>query len=149
MPKNINWLTKRQRDVLDDLFAGVSSEQEILEKHKVSKRLYDKWLAEANFASEFERRLQYARRQGELLIARYSSVAAVKLIELTESKNPETARKACLDIITLLRPDSAKPNADTPPENADAPIELPPELASRLLSALAADPPNGQTCQPA
>jgi hypothetical protein len=149
MPKNANRLTKRQRDVLDDLFAGVSSEQDILEKHKVSKRLYDRWLADDGFAAEFQRRLQNARRQGELLIARYSSVAAVKLIELTQSKNPETARKACLDIITVLRPDSAKPDADTTQENADAPIELPPELAGRLLAALASDPPKGQACHSA
>jgi hypothetical protein len=138
MPKNSNKITKRQRDVLDDLFAGVSDEQDILEKHKVNKRLYDKWLAEGNFAAEFERRLNAARRQSDLIIARCATVAASKLVHLTESKNPETARKACLDIITLLRPDSAKPDADSSPENADAPAELPPELAGRLLAALAA-----------
>jgi hypothetical protein len=138
MPKNSNKITKKQRDVLDDLFAGVSDEQDILEKHKVNKRLYDKWLAEGNFAAEFERRLNAARRQSDLIIARCATVAASKLVHLTESKNPETARKACLDIITLLRPDSDKSNTGSPQENADAPADLPPELAGRLLAALAA-----------
>jgi hypothetical protein len=157
MPKNTNRLTKRQRTLLDDLFTGLDNQQQALEKHKISASLYNRWLTEENFAAEYERRLHYARRQGELLIARYSSVAAAKLIELTQSANGETSRKACLDIITLLRPDSApvrdgqahKPDADTSQENADTPCELPPDLASRLLAALVADPPNGQASQPA
>jgi hypothetical protein len=149
MPKNINRLTKRQRDLLDDLFTGLDNQQQALEKHKISISLYNRWLAEENFAAEFEHRLQNARRQGELLITRYSSVAAVKLIELTQSQNPETARKACLDIITLSKPASAKPDADSTPQNADAAPELSPELASRLLAALATDPPKGQAFQSA
>ncbi len=150
MPKNTNRITKRQRDVLDDLFTGRNNEQQVLEKHKISQRAYDRWLADTNFAAEFERRLQNARRQGELLLARYSALAAAKLIELTQSQTQETARKACLDIITLLRPDPAKSLSDAPAcgELIES-TELPPELASRLLSALAADPPNEQTRQPA
>lgn len=135
-------ITTRQREMLDDLFGGTGSEQEILEKKKISKRLYEKWLADENFVKEFQRRLQSARMQGELLIARYSSAAAIKLIELIESKNAETARKACIDIITLMRPKGAKTgpgeaeekNTDTP-----CPTELPPEVASKLLAALSAE----------
>jgi len=150
MPKNTKRITKRQRDVLDDLFTGRDNEQQVLEKHKISQRAYDKWLADGKFAAEFERRLQNARRQGELLLARYSALAAAKLIELTQSQTQETARKACLDIITLLRPDSAKSDIDTPQKNENTSSELPPDLASRLLSALAAGPPNdGQMHQPA
>jgi hypothetical protein len=150
MPKNTNRLTKRQRTLLDDLFTGLDNQQQALEKHKISASLYNRWLTEENFAAEYERRLHYARRQGELLIARYSSVAAAKLIELTQSANGETSRKACLDIITLLRPDSAKtdPGASVQ-ENSDTPCELSPDLASRLLAALVADPPNSPACQQA
>jgi hypothetical protein len=150
MPKNTKRITKRQRDVLDDLFTGRDNEQQVLEKHKISQRAYDKWLADANFAVEFERRLQNARRQGELLLARYSALAAAKLIELTQSQAQETARKACLDIITLLRPEPTKSLADAPAcgELVES-TELPPELAGRLLSALATGPPNEKTRQPA
>jgi len=138
MPNN-KGLTKRQLAVIEDLFAGQIDEQQILDKYKVDRRLYDKWLADEVFIGEFERRLQSARRQGELIIARYAAFAAAKLVQLTESENQETARKACLDIIGLLRPGTAKGEADLPDDNPAAPpAEIPPALASRLLSALAA-----------
>ena len=80
-------LTKKQLVVIEDLFAGELDEQKILEKHKVARRLYDKWLADENFTEEFERRLKLAHRQSELIIARYATVAAAKLVQLTESEN--------------------------------------------------------------
>jgi hypothetical protein len=134
MPKGI---TKKQRDVIDDLFAGETNEQQILKKHKVDRRLYNKWLNCENFVAEFERRLQSARHQSDLIIARFASIAAVKLVQLTDSTNSETARKACLDIINLLRPDS-EPKPAEQVESEQMP-ELPPELATRLLAALASD----------
>lgn len=138
-------VTKRQRRMLDDLFAGVSSEEEIIEKNNISRRIYERWLADENFVTEFHRRLQRARRQGELFIARYSSSAAIKLIELIESNNPETARKACIDVITLMRPKAdklspieleQKNTLRLGCEQAESSAELPPELTSRLLAAL-------------
>jgi hypothetical protein len=136
MPNNQR-LTKRQREVIDDLFAGQISEQQVLDNHKVDRRLYDKWLADENFTDEFDRRVVAARRQSELIIARYAAFAAAKLVQLTESENQETARKTCLDIIGLLRPSSA--DSAQRPASSESPDELPPELASRLLAALAAN----------
>ncbi|MGA2171689.1 MAG: hypothetical protein ABSG82_01575 [Sedimentisphaerales bacterium] len=136
-------LTKRQRAVIDGLFAGQISEQQVLDNHNVDRRLYDKWLADETFAGEFDRRVVAARRQSELIIARYATFAAAKLVQLTESENQETARKTCLDIIGLLRPcsaDSAQRPADSESQN-----ELPPELASRLLAALAESKPSANT----
>jgi hypothetical protein len=130
-------ITKKQRAVIEDLFAGKLDEDGIFEKHKIDRRTYDKWLADDNFANEFDRRLKSAHRQGELIIARFAAVAAAKLVELTESTNPETARKACLDVINCLRQN----NQPSPAEQAgevEQPPDLPPELASRLLAALAA-----------
>jgi hypothetical protein len=128
-------ITKKQREVIDDLFAGLADEQQILDKHKIDRRLYDKWLADGKFAEEFERRLQSARRQGELIIARYAAFAAAKLVQLTESTNCETARKACLDIINLLRPNAEMKPSEQP--DAGQTPDLTPEMASRLLAALA------------
>lgn len=130
-------LTKKQLVVIEDLFAGELDEQQILEKHKVNRRLYDKWLADENFTVEFERRLKLAHRQSELIIARYATVAAAKLVQLTESENQETARKACLDIINYLRPNT-EPRPDEQPD-AEQASELSPELASRLLASLASN----------
>jgi hypothetical protein len=132
---NTKHLTKRQREVIEDLFAGLTDEQQVLDKHKVGRRLYDRWLTDEKFAEEFERRLKSARRQGELIIARYAAFAAAKLVQLTESQNQETARKACLDIINLLRPDAEMKPSEQP--DAEQPPDLPPELAGRLLAALA------------
>jgi hypothetical protein len=130
-------ITKKQLDVIEDLFAGELNEQQVFEKHKINKRVYDKWLTEENFAGEFDRRLKSAHRQSELIIARYATLAAAKLVQLTESENQETSRKACLDVINYLR-QKAEPNSDDQPEAEKLP-DLPPELASRLLSALAAE----------
>ena len=128
-------LTARQLAVIEDLFAGELDEQQVFEKHRINKRVYDKWLTEENFAGEFDRRIKSAHRQGELIIARFANVAAVKLVALTESANPETARKACLDVINYLR-QKAQADSDEQPEAEKLP-DLPPETASRLLAALA------------
>jgi len=132
---DVKQLTKKQLSVIDDLFAGELDEQQVFEKHRINKRLYDKWLAEENFANEFDRRIKSAHRQGELIIARFANVAAVKLVALTESANPETARKACLDVINYLRQNNQLSPAEQT-EN-EQPPDLSPELASRLLAALA------------
>jgi predicted DNA-binding protein YlxM (UPF0122 family) len=132
-------ITKKQRAVIEDLFAGELDEQKILEKHKVSRRVYDKWLVDENFTEEFERRLKSAHRQSELIIARYAAIAAAKLVQLTESENQETARKACLDIINYLRPNPEPKPGNPEQAEAEHPTELAPELAGRLLAALASD----------
>ena len=135
--QNVKPLTKKQRDVIDDLFAGELEEQQIFEKHRINKRVYDKWLAEENFADEFDRRVKSAHRRGELIIARFANVAAAKLVQLTESENQETSRKACLDVINYLRQKAEpSPDPDGQPEAEKLP-DLPPELASRLLAAMA------------
>lgn len=133
--KNVKMITKKQCEVIDDLFAGVADEQQVLEKNKVSRRVYEKWQTDEFFLREFEFRLQRQHRQSEMIIARYATVAAAKLVQLTESTNPETARKACLDIINLLRPNAEMKLSEQP--DAEQPPDLPPELASRLLAALA------------
>lgn len=132
---NTNKITKKQLAVIEDLFADELDEQQIFEKHRINKRVYDKWLADENFAGEFDRRVKSAHRRGELIIARFANVAAAKLVQLTESENQETSRKACLDVINYLR-QKVEPSPDEQPEVEDLP-DLPPELASRLLSALA------------
>jgi hypothetical protein len=132
---DVKQLTKKQLSVIDDLFAGELEEQQVFEKHRINKRLYDKWLTEENFAGEFDRRIKSAHRHGELIIARFANVAAAKLVQLTESENQETSRKACLDVINYLR-QKAEPGSEEQPE-AEQPPDLPPELASRLLAALA------------
>jgi hypothetical protein len=132
-------LTRKQLAVIEDLFAAELDEQQIFEKHRINKRVYDKWLADENFADEFDRRVKSAHRRGELIIARFANVAAAKLVELTNSESQETSRKACLDVINYLRQKvEPRPDPDGQPEAEKLP-DLPPETASRLLAALAQD----------
>jgi hypothetical protein len=67
----------------------------------VSRHVYNKWQRDELFTDEFEARLAGVRRQSELIIARYTALAAAKLVGLTDSEQGETARKACLDIMSL------------------------------------------------
>jgi len=132
-------LRKRQLAVIDDLFGGDFSEQAVLAKHKLSRNMYNKWLSDEQFCAELARRVANARLQSEVLIARYSLLAAAKLVQLTESEKEETARKACLDIISLPKvaakkaeqSDKAKKDSDKQDQQVSE------KTASRLLTALA------------
>ena len=132
-------LKKRQLAVIDDMFSGELDEQSVLAKHKVSRDFYNKWLADGDFAEEFDRRIASAHRQSAALIARYAPLAAAKLVQLTESENQETARKACLDIISSPKIGPQKTEqSDKGKKDSDKQAEqLPEATASRLLAALA------------
>jgi len=133
-------LTKKQLDVIDDLFAGELDEQAILDKYKLSRKLYNQWRNDDSFAEQFEKRITDAYRQSDVLIARYAPVAAAKLIQLTESDKPETARKACLDIISmpiLSAGRKAQPSDEPQPADTRLPASLNDETAGKLLAVLA------------
>ena len=133
-------LTKRQLAVIEDLFGGELDEQAILDKYKLSRELYNKWRNDDSFTEQFERRIADAYRQSTVLIARYAPVAAAKLIQLTESDKPETARKACLDIIsmpTLTANRKAQPSDEPQPADTQPPASLNAQTAGRLLAVLA------------
>lgn len=134
-------LTKRQRAVIEDLFLGEMDEKDVLDKHQVSRSLYDRWLADERFIAEFEKRIARAYRQSRVILARYATVAATKLIELTDCEKEETARKACLDILARdSLASSREVPRNQPPSDGEAETDLSPETASRLLAALAQDP---------
>jgi len=132
-------LQKKQRAVLDDLFRGELEEQAILEKHKVKMAVYDRWHANEFFAAEFARRMEALNRQSELIIAKYRALAAVKLVQLTESDKEETARKACLDIISLptLSNEKLEQPTGVQKDSEKSLPQLPPETANKLLAVLA------------
>ncbi len=140
-------LTKRQLDVIEDLFVGQLDEQEIMDKYKLSRNLYNKWQSDDSFKEHFDKRIADAYRQSTVLIARYAPVAAAKLIQLTESDRPETARKACLDIISmplLTANREAQPSDEPKPVDTSPPVSLNPETAERLLAVLAEEKINNK-----
>ena len=126
--------------MIEDIFRGDLDEQAVLDKHKVSKSLYNKWLCDDGFAEQFDRRVAASYRQSAALIARYATLAAAKLVQLTESTSQETARKACLDIITMHASTHIADASATPPENETTSPQTPaltPETATKLLAVLA------------
>lgn len=135
------YLSKKQLAVIEDLFSSNLDEGGVLQKHKVTRHIYNKWLLDETFGAEVERRMQLAYRQSELIIAQYASVAAAKLVELTDSEKEETARKACLDIIGLpkLSVKEAEKLKGAVPESKKPVNKLPKRVARRLLAVLAED----------
>ena len=136
-------LSAKQLDVIEDLFEG-KQEQEILEKHKLSKKLYNKWLADESFNNQLDRRIEWENRRSEFILARKARQAVSNLVGLTESKQPETARKACLDIITisanLLTGTRLAGTPAVPGDNPTSPPGSPNfshETAGKLLAVLA------------
>lgn len=136
-------LNKKQIAVLDDMFSGDLDEQTVFDKHKVSRNIYNNWLGDETFTDEFNRRIRFAHLQSQVLIARYAPLAAMKLVQLTESEKEETARKACLDIIKLPKPSAEKGDELCQSSSAETVgQELSKKTVSRLLSALAEDAEN-------
>jgi hypothetical protein len=72
-------------------------------------------------------------------MAKYSQLAAAKLVQLTGSDKAETARKACLDIISVpkIRADKDEQTDKAPKESGQQAEQLSDATASRLLTALA------------
>ncbi len=132
-------LSKKQLAVIDDLFSGELDEQAVLDRHKVKRNVYNRWQTDGLFVSEFDLRIMSAHRQSAALIAKYATLAAAKLVQLTESEKEETARKACLDIISLqalLDKRIAQPS-ESQSEQTYPLQKITEQTASRLLAALA------------
>ena len=132
-------ITHKQLVVLEALFVTDFDEQEVLKKYRVGKNIYNKWLADPVFAKAFNQRIDWLNRKSQALIARYATLAAAKLVQLTESSNPETAQRACLDIINMpasgQKDSNPKPAADKCEEKNTS--KLSPETAGKILAALA------------
>jgi hypothetical protein len=136
---NAKALSARQLAVIEDLFEGRLEEQAILEKHNLSRKLYNKWLADEALTSQLDRRKVWEYRRSEFMLARNARVAVSNLVQLTECETPETARKACLDIITMRANRSAGTHA-MPGDNPTPPPEsqqFSPETAGKFLAILA------------
>jgi hypothetical protein len=131
------YLSNKQKHVLEDLFSGSSTTEDVLDKWKVTRRTYHKWHSQEFFSSEFKRLLALRRLESELVLAHYYPEVAAKLVNLTCAEKEETARKACSDIIKLPRPKAESRIDDKCRLEEENLPELSPELASRLLAVIA------------
>ena len=134
------FLTKKQKGVLEDLFYGTLTVQEVLEKWRVTRRTYFRWHAQEFFASEFKRLMGLVHSESELICARYSAEVAMKLVSLTVAEKDEIARKACMAVTNHpsrnVKTQIVAKNLPIPEEPLP---ELPPEVQSKLLAFLADD----------
>ena len=139
-------LNAKQLSVIDDLFDGRLEESEILKNHNISRKLYDKWLADESFNNHLDRRMVWEYRRCEFMLAHYARVAASNLVRLTDAdpRQPEAARKACIDIITmranLLAGTRSSGTPALPVDNQKLLPESPnlsPETAGKILAVLA------------
>jgi hypothetical protein len=129
--------------VLEDLFNSNLDEERVLDKHKVRRGTYERWLTDEVFLERFNRHINSIRRQSELLMAKYSCLAVMKLVGLTESDKAETARRACLDIISQPRiKNEAEKDSNRQTVRPQA-AQLPDETASRILEILAEEKSDG------
>lgn len=136
-------LTKKQRSILSDIFENQLDENEIQQKHNISREKLKEYISDPMFVDELESRVDSSRRQCRIIIARYGPLAAAKLVELTESEKAETARKACLDIIDAVDKQAASAgkakskavlNKDESPR-----FKMSDSLASKLLAIMASE----------
>jgi hypothetical protein len=124
-------LTKKQLTAIDDLFEAGGDESAVRQKHKIPQKLWSKWLADKDFADEIVARMESSKRHSQIILSKYVPFAAAKLVQLCESQNQETSRKAVLDILNLQAGRKAQDTLQPELPSLD------PTMASKLLAALA------------
>ena len=107
--KKTKKLSKRQTNVLDGLFTGELTLNEILKSCRVSQITYYEWLSDPFFMSAFDKRIDSAKAVLTSTLSAYSQAALLALVNLTRSEKTETARKACLDIVKLVQDEKDEP----------------------------------------
>ncbi len=137
--RNYRRLGKKQLAVITDIFENALTEADALTKNRVTKWLYKKWLDNPAFTAELDARFDQALRRSKCLIAHCLPLAVQRLVQLIVSEKDETARKACLDLISLKLSDDTLKNPQNPQPQEDMSEQLPPEVASKILAALAED----------
>jgi hypothetical protein len=129
-------LTKEQLQIIDELFESSGDESAVLAKHNISFKDWQQQLAEEDFADELAARLESSKRHSQIILSRYAPFAAAKLVQLCESENQETSRKAVLDILNLQTGQAEISNVKSQISNT-APPSLDPDTASKILAVLA------------
>lgn len=139
--KTTKKLSSRQINILNAMFSGDLTLNDILKSCRVSQITYYDWLSDSLFMSAFDKRVDSARAVLTSTLSAYSQAALLALVNLTRSEKTETARKACLDIVKLVQEekDEQDANLEIPnvPRLSVGQEVLSPEQSSSILNALA------------
>jgi hypothetical protein len=114
-------LSKKQRAVIRDVLKKGMTEYEAIEKNHVRPCDYRRWLASGYFQREFDKRIEAALRQ--------------KLLAMMGTEKGAAARRACFELISLLK-GKAK-NDEVNAEKEDELLDISNEKADRMLAILA------------
>ena len=95
-------LSPRQKQIIEDVFSGMD-EESLAKIYDIKISVLRQWLGEDRFKKRLNEKIESAQRQSSMIIASCGPVAAARLVGLMDSDKSETARKACLDIISVNR----------------------------------------------
>jgi hypothetical protein len=143
--RNFGHLSKTQQIFIEDMFSGLG-EYETLKKHNITQARYRKWLRNGLFAHEINLRIESAMRQGKLAMARCLPKAAKRLTNLTASQKDETARKACLDVISLRHADIEQ-ETEKKTQSDNQQFQLSQQKAAKIWAVLAEKEPKNKICE--
>jgi hypothetical protein len=111
-------LSKKQRAVITDMLKNGMTEYDAIEKNHVRPWNYRRWLLSGYFHYELNNRIEAELRQ--------------KLLAMLRTENGASARRACLELIALLKGDT-----DEKAESEEEPLDISDEKAGRILAILA------------
>ena len=131
-------LTQKQLKIIEEWLNNGGDEVEISMKYGISYKQWIRWLSNKYFSEEINGRIEMAKCRSQILLAKYLPLATAKLVQLCNSDNQETSRRACLDILALEKglkqvSEAATEAADEPEPTIDA------ATASKILAALAGE----------
>ena len=135
---------KKRSVVLDALFSDCGDHMQILAGHGVSCEELNRMMAnDPSFSAEIDRRIAAEWQRASAVIATWAYRSAIKLVQLTEDDDPETARKACLDLMALHKSISDRrpmpDNASKGPAGKEPAIPISSKTAGKMLALLAKD----------
>lgn len=136
--KIYNRLGRKQLAFFRDMFENNLTEEQAIAKNKIEQWRFRKWLENSLFVAEFEKRVDSALRESRMRIAHSAPKAADRLVELISCEKEETARRTCLDVLTLPVTSLVKQNEDQQ-EKLPGGITLSDAKAEKLLAVLAED----------
>jgi hypothetical protein len=128
-------LTKRHQKLAQEYYQGKWTEEELLKRHRLSDKQFQKCLEAEDFQQELDRLCTRSMQETRLIISRFGPIAAMRLAELLGSDKDDTARRTALDVVDrCLRNFSAKELAEDLDSETD---ELSDDQAKNMVLALA------------
>lgn len=106
-------------ELLADLVTAVATPGALASKRGLTLRDLARWAADPENRATLDALRSLADAQAGLVISRARGQAARRLLLIARNKEaPETARKACVDLLGLQSPDGGASDADAPGASA-------------------------------